>query len=530
MTPQIINHQLSIMKHILTLLFLLTTTLFAFGQVTVLDHEAAATTNTFTYFGNFTLNGAPTNVIANPDMSGINTSSMVGEFIKKDTAQTWAGAYSNPNPMQPIDAVSYGQMCMKVWSATPGTVTLKLENSTSGALNWLQVDTLTATNQWVEVCYNFDDMSLEDSDGMNGLDPPASGSVYNTLVMFYNLGTAGNLATDETYYFDDVVLSGTGSGAPGDVTVAVDMSDYTAAYTDVYISGSWNGWSAGQLMSDPDGDKIYTTTVAAVPPGLMEYKFQLDNWTVQEEFDFTDECIVTDPSGQFHNRFVNVNGNFTADTVCFDFCYTCGNSIDITFRINMKNEVTDPAGVFLAGGLGFGLPGDHPMADPDMDDIWELSFNREKGFWSYFTFLNGNCPDWSCKEDLTGLPCGDAGNFYDRIIGPSQDTIYTTCFGVCAFDTTCLLSSVKNVTLRTDLFELAPSLTQGEINLTFSGLSQSKGEITVINNQGVRALYQVVEANEQRISLDLSHLANGQYFVHYANQDGRQMERFVLLR
>ena len=43
----------------------------------------------------------------------------------------------------------------------------------------------------------------------------------------------------------------------------------------------------------------------------------------------------------------------------------------------------------------------------------------------HFTILNGNCSDWSCKEDISGQPCADANNYDDRnnlLGGFSQDT------------------------------------------------------------------------------------------------------------
>ncbi|MFT7589918.1 MAG: hypothetical protein ACI959_002139, partial [Limisphaerales bacterium] len=61
---------------LLLLAFVCSASLFA--QTTILDHEAPATTNSFTYFGNCFLDATPTAVIANPDVSGVNTSANVG--------------------------------------------------------------------------------------------------------------------------------------------------------------------------------------------------------------------------------------------------------------------------------------------------------------------------------------------------------------------------------------------------------------------------------------------------------------------
>ena len=53
----------------------------------------------------------------------------------------------------------------------------------------------------------------------------------------------------------------------------------------------------------------------------------------------------------------------------------------------------------------------------------------------HFTILNGNCSDWSCKEDISGLPCADPGNYNDRnnlLGGFTQDTTLYLQYGDCS--------------------------------------------------------------------------------------------------
>jgi len=51
----------------------------------------------FQYFGS-SIDGQLTQVIANPNPSGLNTSAKVLEFKKPAGAQVWGGGFSNPNP------------------------------------------------------------------------------------------------------------------------------------------------------------------------------------------------------------------------------------------------------------------------------------------------------------------------------------------------------------------------------------------------------------------------------------------------
>ena len=119
------------------------------------------------------------------------------------------------------------------------------------------------------------------------------------------------------------------------------------------------------------------------------------------------------------------------------------DSATITFEINTANIVANGGtvsadGIYLAGGSGFGVPGDNPATDVDGDGIWTVSVTRPFGFSSHYTFLNGNCPGWGCKEQLAGLPCSDPNNFDDRFFpAVYSDTTVLACFGSCESDGTC---------------------------------------------------------------------------------------------
>ncbi len=72
-----------------------------------------------------------------------------------------------------------------------------------------------------------------------------------------------------------------------------------------------------------------------------------------------------------------------------------------------------PDGVYLAGGDYFGIPGDNPMSDDDGDGIWTISMQMPIGYTGAYTFTNGACGDWSCKENIVGQPCA-FGTWSDR--------------------------------------------------------------------------------------------------------------------
>ena len=134
--------------------------------------------------------GAVGSEVANPDPSGINTSSFVGKVVKGGP-ETWAGVAV---PLQsPIDFSSQQVVKMKVWSPAAGIpVLMKFENMNPHVQTQdiERTATTTVANQWEELTYDFT--------GINNANN------YQQIVIFFNFGVAG---TGQTYYFDDVKLS-----------------------------------------------------------------------------------------------------------------------------------------------------------------------------------------------------------------------------------------------------------------------------------------------------------------------------------
>lgn len=125
----------------------------------------------------------------------------------------------------------------------------------------------------------------------------------------------------------------------------------------------------------------------------------------------------------------------------------------VTFNLNMANETVAATGVFIAGGAYFGAPGDNLMTDPDGDGIYSITFELADGFSGHYTFTNGACGDWSCKENLANTACGDAANFNDRFLPAiTGDTVISTCFGQCSTDGTCqAVGAPAAVTFQVDM-------------------------------------------------------------------------------
>ncbi|MBL7826434.1 MAG: hypothetical protein JNJ57_07385 [Saprospiraceae bacterium] len=473
---------------------------------TILDFETPATGTTFQYFGS-PLDPTLTETVANPNASGINTSANVLKYVKPAVAEVWAGAFSNPNPTTPIDLSNGGQICVKVHMDHIGNLALKLESSPTGGSNWITKVSNTKVNEWEEICFDPTVPSIE------APFTTATG-VYERVVLFFDFGTAGT-GTDVISYVDDLVVK-TGS-APQTRTVnfKVDMNNYTANFDKVYVSGTFNNWSGdANPLTDPELDGIWEGSISVLN-GAYEYKVTLDNWAAQEEFAGFEECTKRDPSGQFVNRLLLVSGDANLPEFCFNSCYDCGDEVKINFKLGMNGNTPSPDGVWLAGGGNFDVPGGkYKMSDANSDGIYEITVPRKKGFSSFYTFANGPCPDYSCKENLTGLPCGDPNNFNDRFL-PAVDanTTVATCFGACFTNAECV-SGVSNLVEDEQVFTIwgNPAVSNATM-LMFDHAAYQEKEILISNAIGQVVGQWMVSKDASYFEVDTTRFESGVYLV-----------------
>ncbi len=488
---------------------------------TILNFEAPATSTTFQFFGS-SIDGQLSSTIPNPNATGLNTSATVLEFKKPANSQTWAGAFSNPNPATPVNLLSGGLIKVKFHTDHPGNLVLKLEGATDGAPNWaLQVDN-SVVNEWVELTF---DPSLPSFEGPN---MPAVGHVYNTITLFTDFGQV--FTSDQKYYIDDIQVCTAGSIPKADVTFKLDMNQFGGTFTQAFVSGTFNNFSGfANELKDADGDKVYETTLN-LPVGLYEYKFTLDNWAQQEQFSPTTTCTKTtiDGANTFVNRKLALSGNTTIGPICYNSCYGCGDAVKITVNLGMGFNIPAPGGVYLAGGGDFGPPGGRfKMDDSDGDGVFSIQIERQRGYATFYDFANGACPDYSCKEDLSGQPCAVPTNYNDRWLSPVQkDTVINTCYASCATNTDCTIGT-KTPALSADWMTLQPSLATDAVRLGFATPVLGAVNISVFDAAGKVVWSETQKGLTDSYSVNVAGLKNGFYFVLVQTADKAASGRFV---
>ncbi|MUP44940.1 hypothetical protein E0K83_04170 [Gramella sp. BOM4] len=176
----------------------------AFESTMVQDFEGTAPA--FTVFGNI----AATEVVDNPDQSGVNTTSKVAKLTKTSGSEVWAGTFFEV--ASPLDLNSYNTIRVKTWSPKEGIIVkLKLENQDASITHEVDLTTSVA-NQWENLDYNFSGAPAAD---------------YVRVVIFFDFGNPGD---DSEYYYDEIQLTNGGVEQPADM-VFQDFEGDVPAFT-----------------------------------------------------------------------------------------------------------------------------------------------------------------------------------------------------------------------------------------------------------------------------------------------------------
>ena len=195
-----------------------------------IDFEDSSLNYSFVDFGN-----AQSTVIPNPDPTGINTSTNVGQLLKLNGSETWAGSFLTID--EPVDFSSLNNIAVDVWTSEIGEVVkLKLENSANPDIN-TEVDMTTSVNQgWETLIYDFSASDLSQD--------------YDRIVIFFDFGNVGD---DTSYYFDNIRLS-----LPA-VSNFTTVEDFQGELPGNFAFGGVEGV---QLVSNPNPTGVNTTSTA----------------------------------------------------------------------------------------------------------------------------------------------------------------------------------------------------------------------------------------------------------------------------
>ncbi|MGB1217755.1 MAG: hypothetical protein ACPG5P_07750, partial [Saprospiraceae bacterium] len=223
----------------------------------------------------------PVNIVANPNMSGANTSATVAEFTALQAGNPWAGTETMHGADIGTFTVDATNSVIKimVWKPTISDVGIKLVENSGAALPEIKVAN-TVTDQWEELTFDFSGHI---------------GSTYDQIVVFPDFDLAGR-TQDNVCYFDNITFSaGTApstpmTAAPDPTEAAADViSMFSNVYTDVMVDTwltSWSSASFADIQIAGNDTKQYNnvnffgieTTTSTIDASAME-DFHFDIWT-----------------------------------------------------------------------------------------------------------------------------------------------------------------------------------------------------------------------------------------------------------
>ena len=334
------------------------------GPVLPLDFESATLSYTFTDF-----DGGAATKVANPQISGINTSANVGKMVK-NAGQIWAGSWINLDA--PIDFSTNKTFKVKVYMPKVGSkLLLKVENATNSAISFESSAIGTVANAWEELTFDY-----------SAIDATKQ---YQHLVFIFDLGTAGDGSANFTYLFDDVKLTSApppppdttqmnlpvtfelayvnyglvGFGGADNSTIVVDPTNSANKVAKVIKSATAELW-AGTTVTALKGS-IQTGFRSSIPFTPTEKRMNVRVWSPDagikvrikvEDFSDPTKCVETEATSTVANAW---------ETLTFDFA----NQATGTAAINLSYNY-NKASIFFNFGVTGATAGEKTYYFDDM--------------------------------------------------------------------------------------------------------------------------------------------------------------------
>ena len=129
------------------------------------------------------------------------------------------------------------------------------------------------------------------------------------------------------------------TACPAEITVTLDLSAYTGpGFTEVKMNGGFNGWGEAFSLTNSKGN-LWTATVP-MNDGFNDYRFELSGgevgWTAEWESETsTGDCFINPyDNTQSNMRWIEVDGDATLPTVCWESCTACPANITVTLDLS----------------------------------------------------------------------------------------------------------------------------------------------------------------------------------------------------
>jgi len=204
-------------------------------------------------------------ILPNPDPTGVNLSDYVIKYNRDKDGVPWGGFWSALPTT--IDVTTNKFVHVKVWKPRISPIKFKIEGGAAGNSEIFSKYPQTKINEWEDIVFDFTEKT----------------GTYPVIAFMPDFEDPLTLTEDITIYFDDIIVNNDPNPVtPASQVINVDMSESgIAAGQQVFLAGALGGiygtWAepgsnANNEMLDPDGDKIYSITLA-LPDGVIAFKF-----------------------------------------------------------------------------------------------------------------------------------------------------------------------------------------------------------------------------------------------------------------
>ena len=323
-----------------------------------------------------------------------------------------------------------------------------------------------------------------------------------------------------------------------DVTFQVEMRYLTIQDT-VSIAGDfqgdavgmgWGDWTPGlSVLSDGNNDSVYTLTVR-LPEGTYAYKYINGTAWGQDE-SVPGACAVN------NNRELVVvgPGPIVVPSHCFGSCSACVAPlppINVTFRVNMSNELVNADGIYVAGSFQnpAWVKDTLQMTDANTDGVYEYTATGIVPAEYQFKYYNGDGgdPEGENFDFLTG-GCGVSNGVggYNRLLdltGRLSDTTLTIWYY-----NTCneALASVGDQ--AGTQFSVYPNPFSSTTVIELQRWERTAYDLRVVSITG-QVMQERKGLRTDRVEISREGLNSGLYFVELRDAKGRSTTQKIVVQ
>lgn len=322
------------------------------------------------------------------------------------------------------------------------------------------------------------------------------------------------------------------------VTFQVDMNNETTSgavtvagdFQSDAVGQGWSDWTPGiSNLTDANSDGVWELTVM-LPEGTYAYKYINGTAWGQDE-SVPSGCAVN------NNRELVVAGPgpIVLPLHCYAACDTCVPplpAINVTFRVDMSNEIVASTGLYVAGSFQnpAWVKDTLQLTDANSDGVYERTESIVPNEYQYKYYNgDGGDPDGESANFLD-LGCGVSNGIggWNRLLnitGRLTDTIlpiydYNTCLTpATARDDA---ASFTNVNVYPNPFSSTAviELQRNDRSAYSMRLVSITGQVLVAR-EGLR---------NDRIELDRQGIQSGLYFIELRDAKGRQVTKKVIIQ